>query len=51
MECWQRGILNAERTGGLDLTWGNAEAQLEMLHQMARGEGFGVDRRPGRAAG
>ncbi|RCK80319.1 MAG: Tungsten-containing aldehyde:ferredoxin oxidoreductase [Candidatus Ozemobacter sibiricus] len=42
MECYQRGILNKERTGGLELTWGNAEAQLELLHQMARGEGFGV---------
>ncbi|BDU70935.1 aldehyde ferredoxin oxidoreductase family protein [Mesoterricola silvestris] len=42
MECYQRGILNLERTGGLDLTWGNAEADLEMMHQMARGEGFGL---------
>ncbi len=42
MECWENGILNAERTGGLDLTWGNSEAVLEILHQMARGEGFGV---------
>jgi aldehyde:ferredoxin oxidoreductase len=42
MECYQRGILDQERTGGLDLTWGNAEADLEMLHQMARGEGFGL---------
>ncbi len=41
MECYQEGILNRERTGGLDLTWGNAEAVLELLHQMARGEGFG----------
>lgn len=41
MECYQRGILNLERTGGLDLTWGNAAADLEMMHQMARGEGFG----------
>ena len=41
MECYQRGILNKERTGGLDMTWGNAEADLEMMHQMARGEGFG----------
>ncbi|MGC4120664.1 MAG: aldehyde ferredoxin oxidoreductase C-terminal domain-containing protein [Myxococcales bacterium] len=41
MECWQRGILNKERTGGLEIAFGNAEAQLEMLHQMARGEGFG----------
>ncbi len=42
MECWEYGILDAEKTGGLDLTWGNAEAALEILHQMARGEGFGV---------
>lgn len=42
MECYQRGILNVERTGGLDLTWGNARADLEMMHQMARGEGFGL---------
>jgi len=41
MECYQRGILDRERTGGLELTWGNAEADLELMHQMARGEGFG----------
>jgi aldehyde:ferredoxin oxidoreductase len=41
MECYQAGVLNKERTGGLDLTWGNAETALEILHQMARGEGFG----------
>ena len=42
MECYQVGILNEERTGGLKLEWGHAEAALELLHQMARGEGFGV---------
>lgn len=42
MECYEYGILNQERTGGLELTWGNATAALELLHQMARGEGFGV---------
>ncbi|MBS1251006.1 MAG: putative oxidoreductase YdhV [Anaerolineales bacterium] len=41
MECYQAGILNRERTGGLELTWGNAGAVIELLHQMARGEGFG----------
>ena len=43
MECWQRGILNAERTGGLELTWGNGESQMELMHQMARGQGFGAE--------
>lgn len=41
MECYEAGILNKEITGGLELRWGNAEAVLELLHQMGRGEGFG----------
>ncbi len=41
MECFQNGILNKERTGGLDLSFGNSSSALEMLHQLARGEGFG----------
>jgi aldehyde:ferredoxin oxidoreductase len=41
MECYQNGILNKERTGGLDLNFGSAVDALEMLHQLARGEGFG----------
>jgi aldehyde:ferredoxin oxidoreductase len=41
MECYENGILNKERTGGLELNFGNAEAALEMLHQLARGERFG----------
>ena len=42
MECYEAGILNKERTGGLKLNFGNADAALELLHQMARGEGFGA---------
>ncbi|MGE5419783.1 MAG: aldehyde ferredoxin oxidoreductase family protein [Chloroflexota bacterium] len=42
MECYENGILNKERTGGLELNFGNAEAALETLHQLARGEGFGI---------
>ncbi|HNW98602.1 MAG TPA: aldehyde ferredoxin oxidoreductase C-terminal domain-containing protein [Bacteroidales bacterium] len=41
MECYENGILNKERTGGLELNFGNWDAVMEMLHQMARGEGFG----------
>ncbi|MCB2178500.1 aldehyde:ferredoxin oxidoreductase [bacterium] len=41
MECYEKGILNQERTGGLELTWGNFEAAAELLHQMGAGEGFG----------
>ena len=42
MECFEAGILDLATTGGLDLRPGNAEAALEVLHQMARGEGFGL---------
>jgi len=40
-ECYENGILNIERTQGIDLKFGNGDAILEVLHQMARGEGFG----------
>ena len=42
MECFEAGILDKEKTGGLDLRFGNAIDALEVLHQMARGEGFGL---------
>lgn len=41
MECFENGILNKERTGGLKLNFGNADDAMELLHQLARGEGFG----------
>jgi aldehyde:ferredoxin oxidoreductase len=42
MECYEVGILTKDDTGGLELNFGNGNAALELLHQMARGEGFGV---------
>jgi len=41
MECYEKGIINKEITGGLDLHFGNIDDSLELLHQLARGEGFG----------
>ncbi len=41
MECYEAGVLDKEKTGGLELNFGNAEAALELLHQIGRGEGFG----------
>ncbi|MFO7978269.1 MAG: aldehyde ferredoxin oxidoreductase C-terminal domain-containing protein, partial [Bacteroidales bacterium] len=41
MECYENGILNKERTGGLELNFGNEADSMEVLHQLARGEGFG----------
>ena len=42
MECYEAGVLDADKTGGLELRFGNAGAAVELLHQMGRGEGFGV---------
>jgi len=42
MECYEMGLIDKKATGGLDLRFGNKDAALELLHQMARGEGFGV---------
>jgi len=42
MECFEMGVLTLERTGGIDLTWGNFDSVMTLIHQMARGEGFGV---------
>jgi len=41
MECYENGIINKDITGGLELNFGNEKAAMELLHQMARGEGFG----------
>ena len=41
MECYEAGVLDQEKTGGLELRFGNAAAALELLHQMAEGRGFG----------
>jgi aldehyde:ferredoxin oxidoreductase len=42
MECYEAGVLDKKRTGGLELGFGAVEGTLEVLHQMARGEGFGA---------
>ncbi|MCP4428145.1 MAG: aldehyde:ferredoxin oxidoreductase [Chloroflexi bacterium] len=42
MECYEESIISQEDTGGLELNFGNGAAALELLHQMARGEGFGM---------
>jgi aldehyde:ferredoxin oxidoreductase len=40
-ECYARGLLTKQDTGGLDLTWGNAAAVETLIHQIGRREGFG----------
>ena len=41
MDCFEMGLINKAHTGGMDLSFGNRASALELLHQMARGEGFG----------
>ena len=43
MECYENGIITKEYTGGKELKFGAAQEALEILHEMARGEGFGVE--------
>jgi len=38
MEMYEYGVLNMERCDGLELCFGNAEAVLEFLHRIAKGD-------------
>ncbi len=41
MECFEAGALTTEHTDGLELRFGNGDQALEVMHKLARGEGFG----------
>ncbi|MHA1951768.1 MAG: aldehyde ferredoxin oxidoreductase family protein [Candidatus Thorarchaeota archaeon] len=41
MDLWEQGIITAKDTDGLDLSWGNADAQVELVEKIAKLEGFG----------
>jgi hypothetical protein len=41
MELFQRGIITAKETGGLDLSWGNYQTVETLLFMIANREGFG----------
>ncbi|MBI2155142.1 MAG: aldehyde ferredoxin oxidoreductase family protein [Candidatus Rokubacteria bacterium] len=41
MECYEHGIITKEMTGGIELTWGNADAVIQVVHQIGRREGVG----------
>jgi aldehyde:ferredoxin oxidoreductase len=42
MDLYDRGIINSDDTGGLDLSWGNGKAMETLIRQMVSGEGFGA---------
>lgn len=42
MECYERGLITKEDTGGLELNFGNYMAAVELLELMALRKGFGA---------
>jgi len=42
MECYEKGLLTAADTGGLELKFGNPAAVFELIRQIARREGLGA---------
>ena len=41
MECYEHGIITKEDTDGIDLTWGNGDGMIQMIHKIGRREGLG----------
>lgn len=41
MECYEHGLLTKEDLDGLDLSWGNGEALIDLLDLMIQGKGIG----------
>jgi aldehyde:ferredoxin oxidoreductase len=41
MECAQRGLLTRDAADGLDLSWGNGDTIIALIHRVAHREGFG----------
>ena len=41
MDCFERGIITTEDTGGVELCFGNAEAMVKMTGMIAKRVGFG----------
>ena len=41
MECFENGLLTEDDTGGLDLSFGNAEAMVELTRRIGEREGLG----------
>lgn len=41
MELFEKGVISLEDTGGMELRFGNADAMLEMIHQIANRRGLG----------
>ena len=41
MECYEKGVITKDDTGGIDLSWGNPEAVLRLVPMIALRQGIG----------
>jgi aldehyde:ferredoxin oxidoreductase len=41
MECFEKGLISKEETGGVNLSFGNGEAVLALIHLIGKREGIG----------
>jgi len=41
IECYENGILTKQDTDGIELTWGNSQAIVELVRKMIKREGIG----------
>jgi aldehyde:ferredoxin oxidoreductase len=41
MHLWQEGVITAKDTDGLDLSWGNHESMIKLIHMIALRKGIG----------
>jgi len=41
MECFEKGLISKEETGGMDLSFGNGEALIALIHLIAKWQGLG----------
>jgi aldehyde:ferredoxin oxidoreductase len=41
IECYEKGILTKADTGGLELKFGDPDAVIQLIHKIAKREGFG----------
>ncbi len=41
MDCFEQGLITPENTGGVELRFGNAEAMVQMVEEIALRQGFG----------
>ncbi len=42
MECYEKGLITKDEAGGIDLTFGNGEAVIALVHLIGKKEGIGA---------